>query len=45
MARYELYDEDGTPTNDWCPECEETFLANHEDRRHCGRCGYSETVE
>lgn len=45
MPRYELYDEEGNPTNDRCPECEDAFLAHHEDRRHCGRCGYSETVE
>ncbi len=44
MARYELYDEDGAPTNDRCPECEDAFLADHGDRRHCGRCGYSESA-
>ncbi|NIS34247.1 MAG: 30S ribosomal protein S27ae, partial [Actinobacteria bacterium] len=22
--------------------CEDAFLAEHDDRRHCGRCGYTE---
>lgn len=45
MPRYELYDDEGSPTNERCPNCEDAFLAEHEDRRHCGRCGYSEAPE
>lgn len=41
-ARYEFYDEDGTPVKEQCPECEDAFLAEHSDRRHCGKCGYVE---
>ena len=25
-----------------CPKCEGAFLAQHSDRLHCGRCGYTE---
>lgn len=42
MARHEYYDDDGTPTKDQCPRCGDTFLADHSDRQHCGRCGYTE---
>lgn len=42
MARNEYYDDDGTATKERCPRCEDTFLADHDDRRHCGACGYTE---
>lgn len=42
MSRHELYGEDGSALNDRCPECGDAFLAEHGDRRHCGRCGYAE---
>lgn len=42
MTRYALYDEDGSPLADRCPECDDAFLAEHGDRRHCGKCGYAE---
>ena len=42
MAHYELYDEDGQPTREPCPRCEGAFLGEYEDRRHCGRCSYTE---
>ncbi|MBN1646165.1 30S ribosomal protein S27ae [Candidatus Woesearchaeota archaeon] len=30
-------------TNRTCPKCGSgTFLANHKDRTHCGKCGYTE---
>ncbi len=25
-----------------CPRCGDTVLAEHEDRQHCGKCGYTE---
>ncbi len=25
-----------------CPRCEFSFLAEHKDRRTCGKCGYTE---
>ena len=42
MARNEYYDDDGATVKERCPRCEETFLADHDDRLHCGRCGYTE---
>ena len=42
MGRADQYDESGEPSNEWCPRCGETFLANHGDRQHCGRCSYTE---
>ena len=46
-ARNEYYDVEGdgdeaAPTKDECPRCGDTFLADHGDRKHCGRCGYTE---
>ncbi len=42
MTRHELYNDDGTVDHQSCPRCENTYLAEHGDRRHCGRCGYTE---
>ena len=46
-ARVGLYDVAGDSlrrTHLTCPKCGPgTFLAEHEDRRSCGRCGYSES--
>ena len=42
MSRSEFYGEDGTTDKERCPRCEDTFLANHDDRLHCGKCGYTE---
>lgn len=42
MPRHEFYDEDGTTDREMCPRCGDTFLADHGDRTHCGRCGYTE---
>lgn len=42
MSRHELYDDQGNVTRDACPRCENTYLANHQDRKHCGSCGYTE---
>ncbi|HYB79145.1 MAG TPA: 30S ribosomal protein S27ae [Thermoplasmata archaeon] len=33
-----------TRTHKPCPKCGPgTFLADHKDRRSCGKCGYSES--
>jgi small subunit ribosomal protein S27Ae len=42
MARHEYYDDDGETQRLECPRCGDTFLSEHEDRRHCGRCDYTE---
>ncbi|MFC7156609.1 30S ribosomal protein S27ae [Halomarina halobia] len=42
MPRHEYYGEDGTTEKEQCPRCGDTFLAEHEDRKHCGKCGYTE---
>ena len=46
-ARVGLYEVKGDAlqrTHRSCPKCGPgTFLAEHKDRRACGRCGYSES--
>jgi ubiquitin-small subunit ribosomal protein S27Ae len=46
-ARVGLYEVKGDAlgrTHKPCPKCGAgTFLAEHKDRRSCGRCGYSES--
>lgn len=46
-ARVGLYNAKGDAlvrTHKACPKCGPgTFLAEHEDRRSCGHCGYMET--
>lgn len=46
-ARVGLYEVQGdslTRTHKTCPKCGAgVFLAEHADRRSCGRCGYSES--
>ena len=39
---YKSYD--GAKTkNTFCPKCGVgTFMSNHKDRAHCGKCGYTE---
>jgi small subunit ribosomal protein S27Ae len=41
MPRSDYY-EDGEAVKDSCPRCGDAFLADHGDRKHCGRCGYTE---
>jgi len=44
-ARSDYYEVDGDEvetTKESCPRCGDTFLADHGDRKHCGRCGYTE---
>ena len=42
MSHHEIYDEDGSTLREPCPECGDSFLADHGDRQHCGRCGFTE---
>ena len=42
MARHEYYDDDGAAQKQHCPRCGDTFLAEHDDRFHCGKCSYTE---
>ncbi|GAB3681414.1 30S ribosomal protein S27ae [Salinarchaeum chitinilyticum] len=42
MSRHEIYADDGTTDSEQCPRCEDTFLGEHDDRLHCGKCGYTE---
>jgi small subunit ribosomal protein S27Ae len=46
MGRHEYFDvKDGRVEvkKDYCPKCGEgVFLAEHKDRRSCGKCGYTE---
>ena len=48
MKAHELYDIKGEKIErkkKFCPKCEGSFLAEHEDRYSCGRCGYTEFKE
>ena len=40
-TQYELKDNAITRKNLVCPRCK-SFLANHNNRKFCGNCGYSE---
>ena len=42
MSAGDYYDEDGTTDKERCPRCGDTFLADHGDRTHCGKCSYTE---
>ncbi|MDY6769453.1 MAG: 30S ribosomal protein S27ae [Candidatus Nanohaloarchaea archaeon] len=41
VAVYEKYDGDGQTEQPTCPRCG-AFLAQHDDRKTCGSCGFSE---
>jgi small subunit ribosomal protein S27Ae len=44
-AKNELYEVKGDALvrkKKFCPKCEGAFMADHEDRLACGRCGYTE---
>ncbi len=44
VGLYEVGGEKLTRTHHACPKCGPgTFLAEHANRRSCGRCGYSES--
>jgi small subunit ribosomal protein S27Ae len=41
-AKYAIEGEKIKRTKNPCPKCGPgTFLAEHKDRTHCGRCGYT----
>jgi len=42
MGRHEYYDDDGSVNKESCPRCGDTFLGEYGDRRHCGKCSYTE---
>jgi len=46
MARHKYFEiKDGSVERkkDYCPKCGEgVFLAEHPDRKSCGKCGYTE---
>jgi small subunit ribosomal protein S27Ae len=47
MRNNELYDIKGEKLDrkrKFCPKCEGAFLAQHKDRFHCGKCGYTEML-
>lgn len=39
---YEIKNGQFTRKRKFCPKCEGSFLADHEDRLSCGKCGYTE---
>jgi len=44
VGLYEVKGETLTRTHKSCPKCGAgVFLAEHDNRRSCGRCGYSES--
>jgi small subunit ribosomal protein S27Ae len=44
VGLYEIQGESLTRTHKSCPKCGAgVFLAEHDNRRSCGRCGYSES--
>lgn len=44
VGLYEVKGETLSRTHKSCPKCGPgTFLADHKDRRSCGKCGYSES--
>ena len=40
VSIHEKFNEDGTTDHEKCPRCG-SFLASHEDRMSCGKCGYT----
>ncbi len=38
---YEKFDGDGKTEHPTCPRCG-SFLADHDNRKTCGKCGFSE---
>ena len=43
---YDLYEKDGEKVkrkNTFCPKCGNgVYMANHKNRKSCGKCGYTE---
>lgn len=45
MSNQDLYEIKGDQLirkKKFCPKCEGAFMADHEDRFACGRCGHTE---
>ncbi len=42
---YDIKDNKIQRKRKFCPKCEGVFLAQHEDRLSCGRCGYTEPIK
>ncbi|MDY6780794.1 MAG: 30S ribosomal protein S27ae [Halobacteria archaeon] len=47
MTRNEFYDvtddaDEVELVKEECPRCGDVYLAEHGDRKHCGKCGYTE---
>jgi small subunit ribosomal protein S27Ae len=42
---YEIKDNKIQRKRKFCPKCEGAFLAQHDDRLSCGRCGHTETIK
>ena len=40
VKRWEKYDDSGQFDGEKCPRCS-SFLADHGDRKSCGKCGYT----
>lgn len=41
--KYKMYDSAGKKKQRFCVKCGPgIFMANHGDRLHCGKCGYTE---
>ena len=47
--RHKLFEISGNTVerkNKYCPKCGEgVFLAEHKERRSCGKCGYTEFIK
>ncbi len=45
-SKYSVEDGNLVRKSEFCPECGPgVFLANHSDRKSCGRCGYTVSNE
>ena len=42
---YEIKDNKVQRKRKFCPKCEANYLAQHEDRLSCGKCGYTEFLK
>ena len=41
MGARENYGNDGSTPHERCPECDDSFLAAHNARFHCGKCSFT----
>ena len=42
---YDIKDEKLERKRKFCPKCDGAYLAQHADRFHCGKCGYTEFIK